>query len=256
MNKPLTFLLALTFLFLFCGSVFGGDMQDGIEAYERKKNYKEAHKLLLPLAEQGNATAQHYLGLMYYNGEGVQQDYKESVRLYRLSAEQGHAGAQHYLGAMYEEGQGVQQDYEETECWLPMRRSHKWYRLSAKQGGAKALKWYRLSAEQGDVLAQSNLGEMYEEGRGVPKDFKEAVKWSKLAADQGYAYTQNSLSYMYYKGQGVPKDYVLAHMWWNIASSNGHKGDMKFRDIIEKKMSPSQLEKAQEMAINWEPKKK
>ena len=159
-TKQLTFLLALTFLFLFSGFsiVFGGALQDGRDAVNR-------------------------------------EDYKEAV------------------------------------------------------------KWYRLSAKQGYAEAQSNLGLMYEKGRGVPKDFKEAVKWSKLAADQGNASTQNNLSYMYYKGQGVPKDYVLAHMWWNIASSNGHNGDIKFRDIIEKRMSPSQLKKAQEMARNWKPKK-
>ena len=53
MNKKLTFLLALTFLFLFSGSsvVFGDDLQDGLDAYERK-DYKTAHKLLLPLAEK------------------------------------------------------------------------------------------------------------------------------------------------------------------------------------------------------------
>ena len=58
-TKPFTFLLALTFLFLFSGSsvVFGGDLQDGIDAYERK-DYKEPYKLILPLAEQGNAKAQ------------------------------------------------------------------------------------------------------------------------------------------------------------------------------------------------------
>ena len=32
--KPLTFLLALTFLFLFSGPVFGDDFQDGVDAYE------------------------------------------------------------------------------------------------------------------------------------------------------------------------------------------------------------------------------
>ena len=33
--KPLTLLLALTFLFLFSGSVFGDDFQDGFDAYKR-----------------------------------------------------------------------------------------------------------------------------------------------------------------------------------------------------------------------------
>ena len=49
-TKPLTFLLALTLLFLFSGSVFGDDLQDGRDAYKRK-DYATAYKLLAPLAE-------------------------------------------------------------------------------------------------------------------------------------------------------------------------------------------------------------
>ena len=86
-TKPLTFLLALTFLFLFSGSVYGDDFQDGKDAYDRN-DYKTAHKLFLPLAEQGHATGQFYLGLMYANGQGVSRDYKEAVKWTRLSAEQ------------------------------------------------------------------------------------------------------------------------------------------------------------------------
>ena len=61
MKTPLTFLLALTFLFLFSGSVFGDDLQDGFDAAQRQ-DYKTAHRLWLPLAEQGNAKAQYNLG--------------------------------------------------------------------------------------------------------------------------------------------------------------------------------------------------
>ena len=35
-TKPLTFLLALAFLFLFSGSVYGDDLQDGMGANERE----------------------------------------------------------------------------------------------------------------------------------------------------------------------------------------------------------------------------
>ena len=45
-------------------------------------------------------------------------------------------------------------------------------------------------------------------------------------------------------------------MWWNLAGSNGNKEAAENRDILENKMSPSQLEKAQEMARNWKPTKK
>ena len=73
MNKKLTFLLSLTFLFLFSSVVFGDDFQDGFDAYDRK-DYKTAYKLWLPLAEQGHAKAQHNLGVMYGNGQGVPQE--------------------------------------------------------------------------------------------------------------------------------------------------------------------------------------
>ncbi len=128
MNKPLTFLLSLTFLFLFSGSVYGDDFLDGVDAYQRK-DYKEVVRLYHLSAEQGDATAQFNLGWMYGNGQGVPQDYKEAVRWYRLSAEQGTARAQVFLGAMYGNGQGVPQDYKEAV---------RWYRLSAEQGNAEA----------------------------------------------------------------------------------------------------------------------
>ena len=159
-TKSLTFLLSLTFLFLFSGSVFADDFQDAVDAYKRK-DYKTAYKLFLPLAEQGDADAQYMLGFMYLRGDGVSQDYQEAVKWYRLSAEQGVRGAR----------------------------------------------------------AQFHLGTFYEQG------------------------------------QGVPQDYVSAHMWWNIAGSNGFKSAVKNRNIVEKKMSKQQIEKAQEMARNWKPKK-
>ena len=118
-TKPLKFLLALTFLFLFSGSsaVFADDLQDAVAAYLRE-DYKIAHKLFLPFAKKGNSKAQHKLGQMYQNGQGVPQDYKEAVRWYRLSAEQGNINAKYYLGVMYGNGRGIPQDKKEAVKWL------------------------------------------------------------------------------------------------------------------------------------------
>jgi len=44
-------------------------------------------------------------------------------------------------------------------------------------------------------------------------------------------------------------------MWWNICGSSGDKDCVKNRNIIEKSRSKQQIEKAQEMARNWKPKK-
>ena len=72
MKKQLIFLLSLTFLFLFSGSsvVVANDLLDGWDAYDRK-DYETAHKLWLPLAEQGDVDAQYNLGTMYDLGQGV-----------------------------------------------------------------------------------------------------------------------------------------------------------------------------------------
>ena len=101
-TKPLTSLLALTFLFLFSGSVFADDYQDGNDAYNRK-DYKTAYKLWLPLAEQGDAKAQEHLGTMYAKGTGVPQDDKEAVKWWRLSAEQRNERAQFNLAMMHDD---------------------------------------------------------------------------------------------------------------------------------------------------------
>ena len=63
--------------------------------------YERAFEHFSEYAKMGNATAQYYLGKMYYNGEGVSKDYAIAVEWYRKSAEQGNADAQCSLGYMY-----------------------------------------------------------------------------------------------------------------------------------------------------------
>jgi len=67
------------------------------------------------------------------------------------------------------------------------------------------VKWYRKAAEQGYAVGQSNLGFMYSNGYGVPKNDAEAIKWYRRAAKQGYAEAQYNLAIMYDQGMGVPK---------------------------------------------------
>ena len=111
-----------------------------------------------------------------------------------------------------------------------------------------AAKLMRVAADQGNSVAQYELGVMYDNGQGVTQDYKEAVKWYRLSADQGDADAQINLGLMYVNGQGVIQDYVRAHMWWNISASSGHKNAQSNLNIVEKRMSQTQIEKAQEMA--------
>ena len=51
-------------------------------------------------AEAGDADAQFNLGVMYYQGLGVEQDFKEVVKWYQKAADQGDVEAQYNLGVM------------------------------------------------------------------------------------------------------------------------------------------------------------
>ena len=85
---------------------------------------------------------------------------------------------------------------------------------------------------------------MYAHGRGVAKDPPEAVKWFRKSADLGDAQAQFNLGVMYAHGQGLAKDYAKALAWWNIASKI-NPGAARNRDLIEKQMSPQQVDEAQ-----------
>ena len=89
---------------------------------------------------------------------------------------------------------------------------------------------------------------MYHRGDGVLQDYKTAVKWFTLAAEQGDAKAQTNLGVMYGISQGVLQDNIYAHMWANIASSNGDENGGKLRELVAEDMTPSQLEKAQDLA--------
>src|SRR5690349_9664224 len=65
-----------------------------------------------------------------------------------------------------------------------------------------ALGLWQPLAEQGHARAQYNVGNMYDNGQGVPQDYATAVSWYQKAAKQGNAGAQGLLGVMYDKGQG------------------------------------------------------
>ena len=88
---------------------------------------------------------------------------------------------------------------------------------------------------------------MYALGLGVLQDYKYAFKWYMLAARQGHANAQKSLGNSYTFGEGVVQDYIYAHMWLNIANANGADA-FKDKELVEEKMTPAQIERAQTLA--------
>lgn len=86
-------------------------------------------KDLIALAENGDASSQYRLAVLYHDGKGVPKDYVSAAYWYRKAAEQGHVKAQLYLGLLYSRGFGVPRNYDEAVKWLTM---------SAENGNEKA----------------------------------------------------------------------------------------------------------------------
>jgi len=138
MQNRLRKLAALCIALLCAGAVQAGDLEDADAAFV-KKDYATALTKWRSAAQQGSASAQFSLGLMYDEGKGVAQDFKEAVRWYKLAAAQGNAKAQFNLGISYGKGEGVAQDY---------LRAHTWLNLAAISGDADAVKSRDITARK------------------------------------------------------------------------------------------------------------
>jgi TPR repeat protein len=172
-------------------------LKEGKAAFDRK-DYATAVRWDRQAADQGDATAQTYVGYFYEKGLGVPQNFGEAMTWYRKAADQGHGAAQRNIGNLYEQGAGTPRDY------------------------AEAMRWYRLAAEHGNPGAQTNIGYLYEQGLGVPQDYGEAMRWYRKAADQGEATAQNNIGVFYDKGYGVAQDYAEAVRWYRVAADQGN----------------------------------
>lgn len=126
---------------------------------------------------------------------------------------------------------------------------------------ATAIRLLRPLAEQTYPIAQSYLGDMYNFGEGVPRDYTQAVYWRRQAAAKGVlsgvaaagqfqdgvmayqhgdyamamrllrpfanggnAVAQSYIGQMYNYGFGVPQDYAQAVLWYRRAAEQGQIG--------------------------------
>ena len=154
-----------------------GDFEDGVEAY-RNGDYAVAHRLWLPLADQGLADAQNNLAVMYANGRGVTQDYAAAMRWYRLAADQGDAAAQFNLGAMYATGEGVPQDYVQAHTWFNLAASR--FSPTAKENRENAVKNRDITASR---MTPAQIAEAQKQAREwrPAKSYAEALE--RIARD-------------------------------------------------------------------------
>ena len=175
--------------------------EDFSKAFEllQSGEFKQAEKLLIPIAESGDLPTQALLGQMYlYQLE----DYDKAFKWTSLAVENGHKDAVFDLANMYKAGHGVKQDKQ------------------------KAFSLLLISAEQGMDLAQLEVAMSYQFGKNVDMDLEKAAFWHHKAAKNDMQKSHLVLGTLYFSGIGLEKDDTEARYWLNRAI----KGDGSFAD--------------------------
>jgi len=214
----------LTFICINAFGEFTTSSTKTISFLDKIKNNPDALEKLKIKAEDGDAESQLYLGLVFFAGQGVDEDPVEGVKWLRKSAQQDEAEAQYYLGSCYLDGvKGLaKNDFE-------------------------ALKWIKESAESGNSDAQAELGVLYKMGKVVAKNDVESFNWLKKSAEQGNEFVRSDLAVCYITGAGVPRDYVEGYAWLSLHCS-GRFALKRYREALnslESQMSSAQIEAAQ-----------
>jgi serine/threonine protein kinase/TPR repeat protein len=100
----------------------------------------------------------------------------------------------------------------------------------ANEDYATAFRHYHVLASGGDVEVLNTLGVMYEQGKGVSQNYREAKTWYQQAAERGYGPAQKNMGRLYQLGSGVTKDHQEAVKWYRKAVD---QGDWKGNDWPE-----------------------
>ena len=114
--------------------------------------------------------------------------------------------------------QEAQSGNAEAEIMLG-QRYEKGY--TVKKNYSTAMDWYRKAADHGDSAGLIFLAMLYEEGKGVRKDRTEALRWYRMAAERGDDVGQAKLQEAYTRGQGLPTGPVAAVRWLQDAGIHG-----------------------------------
>lgn len=113
---------------------------------------------------------------------------------------------------------------------------------------AAAARVFESLARAGNPQAQFWMGTMHYQGRGRPRQFREALAWYRLAADGGSADAQNNLGLMHRNGEGVEPSRLLAYAWFSLAAAQGNTVAADNLAALTVSLSAAQEIEAQQLA--------
>jgi len=204
----------------------------------------------------------------------LNDDEKAKISEYAEDVEQEVDGAQYNLGVTY--WNLAMRSYNVDHSAINYRKAIYWLRKAARLdydcentlGDAyiklkeydKAMYWYLRSVKRGGELvwiAESDIADMYAEGRGVSQNYAEAARWWHRAAQHGSEWSRYRLGKLYAEGEdGVEKDNHKAYFHLYIAASftgenSPQKSAAERLDKVAKELGDYYVSKEKERAEEW-----
>jgi len=176
------------------------------------------------LAEAGDVEAKEAYANCLYNGFGVAVNLPEAYRVYREAAALRPAAEMQAAGMLID-GKGVPKNVPEGLALMKHAAAAgdayaATYMMS--MDGTYSPDTVEASARQGDFDPMMRLGLDYEEGKhGRDKDFGKAFGYLKRAAEGGSPRAMVFLGDMYENGEGIPVDHAQAISWYLKADAAG-----------------------------------
>lgn len=255
---------------LFATAAFA-DLTEALTAFNIKR-YEQALAEFSYLADEGDATAYYYLGKMYSQGLGVEQDDQKAIDFYqkaegsynidatyeladillkdakdkddpkfetglrylKRAAYAGQPNALYQLGNLYEKGEYVDQDYK------------------------SAFGFYLMGSLKGDAQSQYKLSTLYLSGLGTPQDFENGLKWISRSARQGYVLGQQKLASLRLTEPAL-RNIPEAYAWYSIIAAYnaedevGQEARERRNELAKKIKKKDVLIAKQRNAREWRP---
>lgn len=167
------------------------------------------------------AISLYSLGLKYLNGKDVSKNNLKALHLFRKAAEQGYPRAEYQLGIMYRDGIGVGRN-KKTAIKL-FRHASVWGESDAKSaldqlnGNNKPSK-----GTDGDGGALYRRAKKYLSGNSNKEDFNHAYRLLIKSARLNHRESQYEVGILYKNGTGTPKNIEKAKYWLTKAVDNGY----------------------------------
>ena len=213
-----------------------GLLHMGLYTLERQE-FEAAFAYFYAASCQGDETSPFYLGELYMNGLGIEQDFPQAAACFEEAARHENREALLRLGELYSEE--TFRDDEKAYYWYSRA-----YGCGKKEAGLALARFCLAPGEHRDLQKAESLlteyasednhwadqkeaclllGQMYEgQTEGMPEtDWNRAVEYYERGAAQGSEMCKERLGRLYFEGETVVQDYDRAFLFLQECREKG-----------------------------------